>query len=45
MDINLVLIKATELNKLGYDLRTPLEADGSFMKKLTPDFGKDKILQ
>ena len=43
MDINLVLIKATELNKLGYDLRTPLEADGSFMKNLTPDYGKNGV--
>lgn len=44
VDINLVLIKATELNKLGYDLRTPLEADGSFMKNLTPDCGKSGLM-
>lgn len=45
VDINLVLIKATELNKLGYDLRTPLEADGSFMKNLTPDYGKNGLIR
>ena len=44
VDINLVLIKATELNKLGYDLRTPLEADGSFMKNLTPDCGESGLM-
>ncbi len=40
VDINLVLIKVTELSKLGYDLRTPHEADGGFLKNLTPDYGR-----
>ena len=42
VDINLVLIKATELSKLGYDLRTPQEADGSFLKNLTPEYGTNE---
>ena len=35
-DINLVLIKLAELNKLGYDLRMPTEPDGCFFKKIHP---------
>lgn len=42
VDINLVLIKATERSKLGYDLRTPQEADGSFLKNLTPEYGTNE---
>lgn len=41
VDINMVLIKVEELRKLGYDLRVPGETNGSFLRKLSPDFGKD----
>ena len=32
--INLVLIKLQEMNKLGYDLRVPVEPDGRFLRKI-----------
>ncbi len=41
VDINLVLIKAEELRKMGYDLLIPGETNGSFLKNVSPDFGKD----
>lgn len=33
VNINLVLIKLQELNKLGYDFRVPCEADSFFFRK------------
>ena len=36
-DINMVLIKIAELNKLGYDLRVPMEPDGCFLKDTDPE--------
>ena len=32
--INLMLIKLQEMNKLGYDLRVPIEPDGRFLRKI-----------
>ncbi len=36
-NINLVLIKAAELNHLGWDLRMPEEPDSCFLKKTDPN--------
>ena len=33
LNINLVLIKLQELNKLGYDYKVPCEADSLFLRK------------
>lgn len=41
VDINLVLIKAQELCALGCDLRIPQKASSSFLKDLTPGYGKN----
>lgn len=43
VDINLVLIKVEELRKMGYDLTVPGETNGSFLKKISPDFGKSPM--
>ncbi len=40
-DINLLLIKLQEMNRLGYDFRVPITPDGSFFRKLRPD-GSDR---
>ena len=34
VDINLLLIKTQELNRLGFELHMPLETDGEFLKKI-----------
>ncbi len=36
-DINLLLIKLQEMNRLGYDFRMPMTPDGSFFRKIRPD--------
>ena len=35
-DVNLMLIKLQELNRLGYELRLPCPANGRFLKKVSP---------
>ena len=40
-DINLLLIKLQEMNRLGYDFRMPMTPDGSFFRKIRPDGGRE----
>lgn len=39
-NINMVLIKVSEMNNLGYSLRMPMEADPTFLKDISPECGR-----
>lgn len=36
-DVNMILIKIAEMNRLGYDLKLPKETDATFFKNIRPD--------